>query len=281
VASLEARRGLLRVKETALAAQLGGAVGTLASLGEDGPAVLCRFARKLGLSEPVVPWHAARGRISELAGALSVCAGAAEKVAGDVLLMAQTEVGEVAEPAGGGRGGSSTLPHKRNPILSVTAVANARRARSAAQTLQSSMDHEHERAAGAWHAEWQAIGEALAATGGAVAAMREVLGGLEVYPDRMRQSLDATGGLIMAENVITALTEELGRLEAHELVKAACERVAQNGTALKQELLSEPSVGRTISEEELEAALDPGGYLGSAEAFVDRALDLYNKEVCA
>lgn len=279
VALVEARRGLLRVREQGLAVQLGGAAGTLASLGDDGPAVLTGFARELGLQEPVVPWHATRGRIAELAGALVVCAGCAEKISGDVVLMAQTEVGEVAEPAGEGRGGSSTLPHKRNPILSVTAAADARRARSAAHTLQSAMDHEYERAAGAWHAEWQALGEALAATGGAVAAMSEVLGGLEVYPDRMRENLTATGGLILAENVTTVLTEALGHLEAHDLVKAACGRVARNGTELKEELISEPAISQAVSEAELHAALDPGNYLGSAEAFVERALDLYRKEV--
>lgn len=279
VAVVEARRGLLRVREQGLAVQLGGAAGTLASLGDDGPAVLTGFVRELGLQEPVVPWHATRGRIAELAGALAVCAGCAEKISGDVVLMAQTEVGEVAEPAGEGRGGSSTLPHKRNPILSITAAADARRARSAAHTLQSAMDHEHERAAGAWHAEWQALGEALAATGGAVAAMSEVLGGLEVYPDRMRENLTATGGLILAENVTTVLTGALGRLEAHDLVKAACGRVARNGTELKEELISEPAISQAVSEAELDAALDPGNYLGSAVAFVERALDLYSKEV--
>lgn len=279
VAVVEARRALLRVRERVLAAQLGGAAGTLASLGEVGPAVLSGFARELGLREPVVPWHATRGRIAELAGALVVCAGCAEKLAADVILMSQTEVGEVAEPAGEGRGGSSTLPHKRNPILSVTAAADARRARSAAHALQAAMDHEHERAAGAWHAEWQALTDALAATGGAVAAMSEAMGGLEVYPDRMRENLEATGGLILAENVTTVLTGALGRLEAHDLVKAACARVARNGTELKEELISEPAISRAVSEAELEAALDPGNYLGSSEAFVERALDLYRKEV--
>lgn len=279
VALLEARRGLLRMKETGLAAQLGGAAGTLASLGEEGPGVLSRFARELGLAEPVVPWHSSRGRISELAGVLAVCAGAVEKLAGDVILLSQTEVGEVAEPTGDGRGGSSTLPHKRNPILSVEAVAGSRRARADAHTLQSSMNHEHERAAGAWHVEWEALGGVLAATGGSVAAMREALGGIEVYPDRMRENLDVTGGLIMAENVTTVLTGELGRLETHELVKAACKRVAQNGTGLKQELLSEPTVGRVISEDEIDAALEPGHYLGSSELFVNRALKVYREEV--
>lgn len=279
VAVVEARRGLLRVREQGLAVQLGGAAGTLASLGDDGPAVLTGFARELGLREPVVPWHATRGRMAELAGALVVCAGCTEKISADVILMSQTEVGEVAEPAGEGRGGSSTLPHKRNPILSITAAADARRARSAAHALQTAMDHEHERAAGAWHAEWQALTDALAATGGAVAAMSEAMGGLEVYPDRMRENLTATGGLILAENVTTVLTEALGRLEAHDLVKAACGRVARNGTELKEELISVPAISQAVSEAELDAALDPGNYLGSAVAFVERALDLYSKEV--
>jgi 3-carboxy-cis,cis-muconate cycloisomerase len=279
VAVVEARRGLVRVREHGLAAQLGGAAGTLASLGDSGVEVLGGFARELGLAEPVVPWHSSRGRIAELAGALAVCAGVAEKIAGDVILMSQTEVGEVAEPSGEGRGGSSTLPHKRNPVLSVTAVANARDARSAAGTLQAAMDHEHERAAGAWHAEWQALGEALSATGGAVAAMRETLGGLEVYPERMAENLGITGGLLLAENVTTVLTQTLGRLEAHELVKAACERVAQNGTGLKRELLSESAVVQAISEHEIDAALEPGNYLGSSEFFVNRALKLYREEV--
>ncbi|WP_235401652.1 3-carboxy-cis,cis-muconate cycloisomerase [Rubrobacter aplysinae] len=279
VALIEARRGLHRVRRDRLAVQLGGAAGTLASLGAAGPAVLSGFATELGLAEPVVPWHSNRVRVADLVGALAACAGAVEKISGDVILMSQTEVGEVAEPSGGGRGGSSTLPHKRNPILSVTASASVRRARAAAHTLQSSMDHEHERAAGAWHAEWQALSEALSATGGSVATMREATGGLEVYPGRMRRNLDATGGLIMAENVSTALTGELGRLQAHELVQAACERVSLNGTGLEQELLSEPEISRAISEEELDSALDPGSYLGSAQTFVDRALALYNEEV--
>lgn len=279
VAAVEARRNLSRVREHTLAVQLGGAAGTLASLGESGPAVLANFARKLGLQEPVVPWHATRGRLAELAGALAVCAGCAEKISTDIILMSQTEVGEVAEPAGVGRGGSSTLPHKRNPILSVTAAADARRARSAAHTLQAAMDHEHERAAGAWHAEWHALSEALAATGGAVEAMAEVLEGLEVYPDRMRENLDATGGLILAENVTTVLTGELGRLEAHELVKAACKRVAQKNTTLKQELLSEPGISGALSEAELDAALDPANYLGSSGVFVERALELYREDM--
>jgi len=279
VSVLEGRRKLLVERERGLAAQLGGAAGTLASLGESGVSVLGQFARELDLAEPAVPWHTDRTRIAEIGGALSLLAGVLGKIALDVILMAQTEVGEVAEPAGEGRGGSSTLPHKRNPILSVTAAANTRRVQALAQTLYQAMIGEHERAAGAWHAEWEALSEALALTGGAAAAVREVTEGLEVYPEKMRQNLDETGGMLMAENVTTVFSDRLGRLEAHEIVGAASRRVADSGKPFREELLAEPVLRERLSTEEIDAALDPAGYLGSAVAFIDRALALYREEV--
>jgi 3-carboxy-cis,cis-muconate cycloisomerase len=200
------------------------------------------------------------------------------KVALDVILMSQTEVAEVAEPSGGGRGGSSTLPHKRNPVGSVLTIACARRVYPLAQALQSAMAQEHERAAGAWHSEWEPLGEALALTGGAVRSMRETLEGLDVYPDRMRENLDATDGLILAERVTTFAAGKLGRLKTHELVQAASRRVVEEGGLLQEAIKDEPGLRDALSEEDLDAALDPSGYLGSAEAFVDRALELYRKE---
>ena len=279
VSVLEARRRLLEVRSLRLAAQLGGAAGTLASLGGSGVSVLGEFARELDLAEPAVPWHTDRARISEVGGALSLLAGVLAKISGDVILMAQTEVGEVAEPAGEGRGGSSTLPHKRNPILSVTAGASARRVQDLARTLSAAMAQEHERAAGAWHSEWETLSDALALTGGASAAVREVTEGLEIYPDRMRENLDETGGMLMAENVTTVAAEHLGRLKAHDLVEAACRRALEEGRPLREVLLEDREIGEALSEEEIDAALDPAGYLGSAGTFVDRALDLYRKEV--
>lgn len=278
VAVLEARAKLLTVRESGLAAQLGGAAGTLASLGPDGPRVLHEFARELELAEPVLPWHTARFRVADLGSTLALVAGTMHKLALDVILMAQTEVGEVAEPSDGGRGGSSTLPHKRNPILSVTACACARRVGPLAQTLQGAMTQEHERAAGAWHSEWEALSGALALTGGAAAAMREALEGLQVNPDRMRENLDATGGLILAEHVTTVAAEKLGRLKAHELVQAASRRTFERGTSLREEIEAEPALRDALSPDEIDAALDPARYLGSAEAFVQRALDFYRSE---
>jgi 3-carboxy-cis,cis-muconate cycloisomerase len=277
VSVLEVRTRLRMVRESGLAVQLGGAAGTLASLGPAGTWVLGEFARELDLAEPVVPWHTDRVRISDIGCALSLVAGVLGKISQDVILMAQTEIGEVAEPAGEGRGGSSTLPHKRNPILSVTAVANARRVLDLSHTLQAAMVGEHERAAGAWHSEWEALSDALALAGGAAAAVREVTEGLEVYPEKMLENLNATGGLLLAENVATVAAEHLGRLEAHDLVEEASHWVLEGGKSLREELLSEPRLGEVLSEEEIDAALDLALYLGSAGEFVDRALELYRE----
>jgi 3-carboxy-cis,cis-muconate cycloisomerase len=194
-AVLDAREGLAGVR---LAAQLGGAAGTLASMGERGPAVLADFARELGLDAPALPWHASRGRVAALGSALAIAAGACAKIALDVELLAQTEVGEVAS----GRGESSAMPHKRNPVEAIRARACARRVGAAAALLLEGVgDHEHERAAGAWHAEWAPLSEALALTGGAAVAAREMLDGLEVSTDRMNENLDRLRGLVSPEQL--------------------------------------------------------------------------------
>jgi 3-carboxy-cis,cis-muconate cycloisomerase len=277
VSVLEIRTRLREVRQSGLAVQLGGAAGTLASLGPAGTQVLGEFARALDLAEPVVPWHTDRVRISHIGCALSLVAGVLGKISQDIILMVQTEVGEVAEPAGEGRGGSSTLPHKRNPILSVTATANARRVLDLSHTLQAAMVGEHERATGAWHSEWEALSDALALAGGTAAAVREVTEGLEVYPEKMMENLYATAGLLLAENVATVAAEHLGRLEAHGLVEEASHQALESGKNLREELLSESRLGEVLSEEEIDAALDPAHYLGSAGEFVDRALKLYRE----
>ncbi len=281
VAVLEARSRLLATRDSGLYAQLGGAAGTLASLGSPGLRVLQEFARELNLAEPVVPWHTARLRVAELGGVLALTSGVMHKLACDVVLLAQTEVGEVVESSEGGRGGSSTLPHKRNPVGSVLASACARRVPPLAETLHAAMAQEHERAVGAWHAEWETLSDVLALTGGATAAMREVMEGLEVRPGRMRENLDATGGLLLAENITTIAAEKIGRLEAHELVEAASQRTFTNESTLREEIMAEPALREHLTPEEIDAALDPEQYLGSAGAFIDRALDLYHEEVSA
>jgi 3-carboxy-cis,cis-muconate cycloisomerase len=275
VAVLDARRRLAAVP---LAVELGGAAGTLASLGGEGLRVLGLVAEQLELEEPAVPWHTARTRVAELGAALALAAGTLEKLALDVTLLAQTEVAEAAEPAGDGRGGSSTLPHKRNPVGSALAIACARRVRGEASILLGAMAQEHERSAGAWQAEWEALGGALAYTGGAAAAVRDVLDGLEVRPERMRENLAATDGLVLAESVSMAMAERVGRLAAHELVAAASRRALDAGRPLRDELLDDAEIRSQLSPEEIDTALDPARYLGSAEALVERALTRYREE---
>ncbi|UOE21795.1 3-carboxy-cis,cis-muconate cycloisomerase [Thermobifida halotolerans] len=252
-----------------LAAQLGGAAGTLASLGERGPEVVAAFAAELGLAEPALPWHTERGRIAELAGALAQACGAVGKTAGDIVLLAQTEVGEVVEEGPPGSGGSSTLPHKRNPVAAVSALACARQAPGLAATLFAAQVQEHQRAAGAWHAEWPAAADLLGVTGSAAAWLRTSLGRLRVVPERMRRNLEATGGLLLAERVTADLTAELGRMDAHALVQRACARSVAERRSLADVVTEELAGRRTRAR--IDALLDPEDYLGEAPRLADRA----------
>jgi 3-carboxy-cis,cis-muconate cycloisomerase len=189
-AAVAARRDILDVRDRRLAVQFGGPAGTLSSLGSAGIDVLRSLAEALQLAEPVVPWHTARGRIVAVASALGIAGGAMAKIAGDIVLLMQAEVGEVVEPAAPGRGASSSIPDKRNPVLSVAADAAFRRSQPLVASLLASMVQEHERAAGAWQAEWSAMRDLLRFTAGAVARIGEVLAGLEVDPERMRANLE-------------------------------------------------------------------------------------------
>jgi 3-carboxy-cis,cis-muconate cycloisomerase len=268
----EAAARLEELRRARLAVQLGGAAGTLAALGGSGVEVLGVLAGELGLAEPVLPWHTLRTRVAELAGALGVAAGVAGKVARDVTLLAQTEVAEVRERGPAGRGGSSTLPHKRNPVAAVAALACAEQAPGLAATLLAAMVQEHERAAGAWHAEWRPLTDLLRTTGSAVAWLRDSLERLEIDPERMRRNLDASGGLLLAERVTAALAPGLGRLAAHRLVQQVSTETLASRRPLAEVLHDRPEVHDLLDPEEIEHLLDPSGYLGSAEAFVDRAL---------
>jgi len=267
-----ARARLTEVRSSGLAVQFGGAAGTLASLGTDGVAIVGFLADELGLATPDIPWHTDRTRIADLAGALGAAAGVVAKVGGDVVLLAQTEVGEVREGLPG-RGGSSTMPQKRNPIAAVSAVACGRQAPGLVSTLLSSMQQEHERAAGAWHAEWRPLSNLLRSTGSAAAWLRDCLDHLEVDAARMRVNLDLTDGLLLAERVSGALAETLGRIAAHETVEAAAGRAVSEGRPFAEVLASTPEVSEHLDAAKIGVLLDPAGYLGSADAFVGRALE--------
>jgi 3-carboxy-cis,cis-muconate cycloisomerase len=264
VAVVEARRGLLRVRTEGLAAQLGGAAGTLALLGERAPEVVELYAAQLELPVPVLPWHANRTRIAELGGALAVTAGVLAKIGMDIGLLAASEVAEVREAAAGG---SSTMPQKQNPVGSMLAVACGRSVAAHASVLTASLVAEHERAFGGWQAEWPALTAALALTGGAASSIADVLGGLEVDAERMLANLDARDGSVFAERVVDALSGQVGRAEALDLL-------AEHGTG--DDLLADARVG--LSRDELDALLDPAAYLGSAGLFVERALAFYEED---
>lgn len=260
-----------RLAGVPLPVQLGGAAGTLASYAGRGTEVARAFAAELGLAAPVLPWHTARLPVADLAGALGTAAGVLGKVALDVVLLAQTEIGEVAEGAVG-RGGSSAMPHKRNPIAAVSARAAARRAPGLVATLLSCMDHEHERAAGAWHAEWETLTDLLRTVGSATAWLRDCLEGLVVDPGRMLANLSASGPELAAEQVAAALAPALGRGRAHDLVAAVVATSRREVRPMRDVLLADGDVARALTADRLDALLDPAQHVGEAHALVDAVL---------
>jgi 3-carboxy-cis,cis-muconate cycloisomerase len=260
---------LREVGPRVLVVQFGGAAGTLASLGPDGLSVLDGLASELGLAAPEMPWHAERDRIGSLAACLGVVAGGMAKIAGDVVLLAQTEVLEVAEAAAPGKGGSSTLPQKRNPVYAVEALAAARLAVGLVPVVLSAMHQEHERAAGGWQAEWSAVPDLFRWTAGAVARTVAALDGLEVFPDRMRTNLDE---MSMSESLSMGLAAHVGKEQAHALLQAVTRRALSSGQSLRDAALQEQGVRQALDEPAIDQALDPQHYLGQTEAFINRAL---------
>jgi 3-carboxy-cis,cis-muconate cycloisomerase len=199
------------------------------------------------------------------------------KIAGDIVLLAQTEVAEVAEASAPGKGGSSAMPHKHNPVDAIAALAAARLAIGTTPVVVSAMAHEHERAAGGWQAEWAAIPELFRYTAGAVERVRSAIVGLQIDPARMRANLDLSGGLVMAESLTMALAGHISRLEAQRVVKDTCSRAQATGSTLHQAALDDPHIRAALSPKDIGRALDPAGYLGSADALIDRALERYNE----
>jgi 3-carboxy-cis,cis-muconate cycloisomerase len=252
--------------------QFGGAAGTLASLGAKGPAVSKKLAAILDLDLPELPWHGERDRIASVASALGIVIGASGKIARDLSLMMQTEVAEVFEPAAPGKGGSSTMPHKRNPVACAQILTAATLAPGLVASTLSGLVQEHERALGGWQAEWIALPQLFLLASGAVAQLAETAKGLEVDTKRMRANLEFTNGLVMAEAVQMALGEKLGRMEAHDLLETASRKAATEGRHLREVVSEIPQIAETLDEKKLDAIFDPAAYLGSADDFIDRAL---------
>ena len=252
--------------------QFGGAAGTLAALGDRGLPVAQALARELDLPLPDLPWHAHRDRVAEFATVLGLLTGTLGKIARDIALMNQTEVAELSEPVAVGRGGSSTLPHKRNPVGCAAALTAATRVPALVSTMLAGMPNEHERALGGWQAEWDTLPDIASLCSGALTQMRDVVEGLGVDVKRMRTNMDLTHGLVMAEPVAQALAENLGRAQAHELVEAACHTALAEERSLLRVLQSNDKVSAALSPDRLAALFDPVAYAGETGAFVDRVL---------
>jgi 3-carboxy-cis,cis-muconate cycloisomerase len=278
LAPLRSSAGSLRAATDRLPVQLGGAVGTLAAYGDRGFEVRRALAERLGLpgGERPLAWHTDRSPWLEVASALGLVSAAVGKVALDVRLLTATEVAEIRTGAGGS-GGSSAMPHKRNPVDAILATAGVVRVPGLVATLFAASVHGHERADGDWHAEWLPLRELISVVGGVAARGAELLDGLAVDPDRMRQNLDLSGGAVMAESVASRLAGPLGRSEAHQLVADLARRAAEAGRSLRDELLAEPAVTDHLDAAAVDAALDPRDRLGIAGPAVDEALRRYGR----
>jgi len=266
------KRRLRGAGEAAGVLQFGGAAGTLASLGERGIEVSEALGHELDLAVPALPWHAARDRLVDLACALGLLTGCLGKMARDLALLMQTDVAEAFEPAAAGKGGSSTMPHKRNPVGCAVALAAAIRVPPLVATLLAAMPQEHERGLGGWHAEWETLPEIFRLTSGALAQMATAFEGLEVDTATMRADLDKTHGLLMAEAASMALAEQIGKAQAHHLVETASRSALADGGSLAEALSVLPEATRHLSPEALALVMRPEGYLGAAGAFIQRAL---------
>ncbi|WP_454737420.1 3-carboxy-cis,cis-muconate cycloisomerase [Cupriavidus necator] len=274
---------LAEVRAQARTLQFGGAAGTLASLGDQAPVVARALARELSLDLPLLPWHCHRDRLVAVAAALGMLTGTLGKIARDISLMMQTEIAEVAEPAGPGRGGSSTMPHKRNPVGCAAMLTASMRVPPLVATMVAGMVQEHERALGGWQAEWDTLPQIVALAAGSLRQAGEVIGGLQVDAARMRANLDLTRGLILGEAAMLALGDRIGRLQAHTLVEHASRRAVVQGTSLRDALAAllreDPAHAGLLDDAALDRLADPGNYAGQSAQFADAAVAAWREAV--
>jgi len=252
--------------------QFGGAVGTLAALGDKGLWVAKTLAEEIDLRLPEIPWHTQRDRIVEVSTVLGLCTGTLGKIARDISLHMQPEIAEIFEPLGEGRGSSSAMPHKRNPVSSARVLAAAIRVPALVSTMLSAMVQEDERGLGNWHAEWETVPEIFRLAGGALHEMKELIPKLEVDTARMRHNIDQTNGIVFAEAVSMTLARFIGKSAAHTTLEAATQRVRETGNHLRDELAVDMAITKCFTPEELDLLFKPENYLGAAEIFVDRVI---------
>lgn len=268
---------LAQMRPRVLALQFGGAAGTLASLKEKGPEVAQALAAELNLMLPDTPWHSQRDRLIELASWYAGLCGTLGKFANDFALMMQTEVAEVSEPIAEGRGGSSAMPHKRNPVSCAAILAAVTRVPGLMATLYASQIQQHERALGGWQAEWETLPQLVMLAGGVLENSEYLVKGMQVNTHKMRDNLDITHGLVMAESVTQALATHLGKADAHHLIETICHRAIALDCPLRPLLENDPLVSQHLSPEQLTQLLDPANAVGSADHFVRQVLARYQE----
>ncbi|AUZ45267.1 3-carboxy-cis,cis-muconate cycloisomerase [Pseudomonas orientalis] len=266
------RQRLVELKPRLLVLQFGGASGTLAALGEQAMPVAQALAAELQLSLPEQPWHTQRDRLVEFASVLGLIAGSLGKLGRDISLLMQTEAAEVFEPSAPGKGGSSTMPHKRNPVGAAVLISAATRVPGLVATMFSAMPQEHERSLGLWHAEWETLPQICRLVSGALEQALLVSEELEVDAERMARNLELTQGLVLAEAVSSVLAQRLGRETAHHLLEQCCKRAVAEQRHLRAVLADQPQVTAQLSSAELDRLLDPANYLGQASTWVSRAV---------
>ncbi|VVO35528.1 3-carboxy-cis,cis-muconate cycloisomerase [Pseudomonas fluorescens] len=266
------RQRLQELKPRLLVLQFGGASGTLAALGTQAMPIADALAAELHLTLPDQPWHTQRDRLVEFGSVLGLIAGSLGKLGRDISLLMQTEAGEVFEPSAPGKGGSSTMPHKRNPVGAAVLIGAATRVPGLLSTLFSAMPQEHERSLGLWHAEWETLPEICCLVSGSLKQALLVADGLEVDAERMARNLDLTQGLVLAEAVSIVLAQRVGRDTAHHLLEQCCKRAVAEQRHLRAVLGDEPKVTAELSAAELDHLLDPAHYLGQAQTWVERAV---------
>lgn len=271
------RQRLSELKPRLLSLQFGGASGSLAALGDAGWSVSGALAQELELTLPEQPWHTQRDRLVEFASLLGMIAGSLGKLGRDLSLLMQTEAGEVFEPSAPGKGGSSTMPHKRNPVSAAVLIGAATRAPGLVATMFSAMPQEHERSLGLWHAEWDTLPELCCLVSGALQQALLVVPGLEVDAARMRANLELTQGLVLAEAVSIALAQKIGRDAAHHLIEQCCKQAVREGAHLRAVLGANAEVSAQLSAAELDSLLDAAHYLGQARRWVERAVAEHNQ----
>jgi 3-carboxy-cis,cis-muconate cycloisomerase len=273
-----AHAGFHTVARAASALQFGGAGGTLSAYGDKGDAIANFMALQLGLARAPVTWHSARDGFARLGAEAAILAGTAGKIARDISLLMQPEVGEASEPSVAGRGGSSAMPHKRNPVGCVTALEASQRAPGLAATLLAQLAPEHERGIGQWQGQWFTLRDLVCSTGGALAAMAEVLENLTVDEHAMRANIDRTLGLVFSENVSLYLSRTLGKQAAHTLTEKLCETAVREGNSLLEILRTDPA-GKSMSAKDFDALFDPESCYGSAPAMIERSLAEWSRSI--